>query len=422
MDPRPRRAGGVAVALLLAVALAPASPASAQVRSALQLDDLCWMGPNRPIVRARNLGDQPVPYTLRSGPAMRSGTLAEATPVDADATLGDSARADHDRAADDWAGAGSSAYFVASGRFPDVEPVQVRSTAGEGSGTERNDISEPHHCSYAVRPVLQWYDADGAVMPAPSAAPAVVTLSSSLGRLVCDVAGGELGCTAAPSSDPPLPDGSFVTRPGELAVPAFAVEGQAPTFTVTAAPPPGFRPDGTGTFTLPDLGSGLGQTNVDDRLRPFFADEVSATSGVRDVVVALRRHEGEEPPAAAAAPPGAASPSVTPSTAPSGTVVVSSGRPTPTSHPSPGPGTSTPDAAAARASARHLMPGGGWSSVALILAGAVVAVVLSWLLGGRSRRPWTRWSRRRRPAHGQRDRTERPMVGVIHESYRRPRG
>ena len=297
MDPRPRRAGGVAVALLLAVALAPASPASAQVRPALQLDDLCWMGPNRPIVRARNLGDQPVPYTLRSGPAMRSGTLAEATPADAtpadatladatlgdttlgDATLGDSARADDGRGADDRADAGSSAYFVASGRFPDVEPVQLRWTAGEGSGTERNDTSEPHHCSYSVRPVLQWYDVNGEVTPAPSAAPAVVTLSSSLGRLVCDVVDGVLGCAAAPSSDPPLPESSFVTRPGELAVPAFAIEGHAPTFTVTAAPPPGFRPDGTGTFTLPDLGSGLGQTNADDRLRPFFADEVSAGRG-----------------------------------------------------------------------------------------------------------------------------------------------
>ena len=348
MDPRPRRAGGVAVALLLAVALAPASPASAQVRSALQLDDLCWMGPNRPIVRARNLGDQPVPYTLRSGPAMRSGTLAEATPADADATLGDSARADDDL---------PPMIGPAPGAAPTSWPAAASPTSNRSRCVGRRvrarapsatTCSEPHHCSYAVRPVLQWYDADGAVMPAPPAAPAVVTLSSSLGRLVCDVAGGELGCTAAPSSDPPLPDGSFVTRPGELAVPAFAVEGQAPTFTVTAAPPPGFRPDGTGTFTLPDLGSGLGQTNADDRLRPFFADEVSATSGVRDVVVALRRHETEEPPATAAAPPGAASPSVTPSTAPSGTVVVSSGRPTPTSHPSPGPGTSTPDAAAAR--------------------------------------------------------------------------
>ena len=114
MDPRPCRAGGVAVALLVAVALAPASPASAQVRSSLQLDDLCWMGPNRPIVRARNLGDQPVPYTMRSVPAMRSGTLAEATRLhgrcDAlgDGTLGDSAQADHDRAADDWASAGAA--------------------------------------------------------------------------------------------------------------------------------------------------------------------------------------------------------------------------------------------------------------------------------------------------------------------------
>jgi hypothetical protein len=348
---------------------------------------------------------------------MRSGTLAEATPVAADATLGDSARAD-----DDLAGAGSSAYFVASGRFPDVEPVQLGWTAGEVSATERDDISEPRQCSYGVRPVLQWYDANGAVMPAPSSAPAVVTLSSSLGKLVCDVAGGVLDCAAAPSSDPPLPEGSFEARPGELAVPAFAIEGAAPTFTVTAAPPAGFRPDGTGTFTLPDLGSGLGQTNADDRLRAFFADEVSATSGVRDVAVALRWHEAEEPSATAVAPPDDASPSGTPSIAPSGTVVVSSGRPTPTSHPLPGPGTSTPDTAAARASARHLMPGGGWSSVALILAGAVVAVVLSWLLGGRARRPWNRWSRRRRPAHGPRDRTERPMVGVVHESYRRPRG
>ena len=157
---------------------------------------------------------------------------------------------------------------MASGRFPDVEPVQLRWTAGEGSGTERNDISEPHHCSYSVRPVLQWYDVNGEVTPAPSAAPAVVTLSSSLGRLVCDVVDGVLGCAEAPSSDPPLPESSFVTRPGELAVPAFAIEGHAPTFTVTAAPPPGFRPDGTGTFTLPDLGSGLGQTNADDRLGP----------------------------------------------------------------------------------------------------------------------------------------------------------
>ena len=283
MDPRPRRAGGVAVALLLAVALAPASAASAQVRPALQLDDLCWMGPNRPIVRARNLGDQPVPYTLRSGPAMRSGTLARSTPRDAtqaDATLGDTARAD-----DDLGDAGSSAYFVASGRFPDADPVQLRWTADEGSGTEGNGGSEPHHCSYAVRPVLQWYDTDGAAMPAPTAAPAVVTLTGSLGRLVCDVVDGVLGCAATPSSDPPLPAGSIATRAGELAVPAFAVGGQAPTFSVSAAPPPGFRPDGTGTFTLPDLGSGLGQSNADDRLRPFFADEVE-----RGVAGPRRRH------------------------------------------------------------------------------------------------------------------------------------
>jgi hypothetical protein len=86
------------------------------------------------------------------------------------------------------------------------------------------------------------------------------------------------------------------------------------------------------------------------------------------------------------------------------------------------PATWAPDTDAARDSARHLMPGGGWSSVALVLAGAIVAVALSWLLGGRSRRPWNRWSKRRRPAHGHRGRTERPMVGVVQESYRRPRG
>jgi hypothetical protein len=272
-----------------------------------------------------------------------------------------------------------------------------------------------------VRPVLQWYDTDGAVMPAPTAAPAVVTLSGSLGRLVCDVVDGALGCAATPSSDPPLPAGSIATRVGELAVPAFAVGGQAPTFSVSAAPPPGFRPDGTGTFTLPDLGSGLGQSNADDRLRPFFADEVSAASQVRDVVIALRRRETEEAPTTTAAPADESS-TLTPSTTPSGTVVVSRGRPTPTSHPSRSPATSTPDTAAARASARDLMPGGGWSSVALTLGGAVVAVALSLLLGGRARRPWRRWSGRRRPAHGYRDRTERPMVGATGESYRRPRG
>jgi hypothetical protein len=338
------------------------------------------MGPNRPVFRVSNLGDQPVQYSLRSGEATRSGTLARARPA------GDPA---------------STAYFLASGSFPDVEPVALQWSSGGRTGQLTGQAGEPRHCTYGLRPVVRWVDASGLPVAPPPSTTDLVTMTSSLSQLTCRNEAGALTCGPAPVASSTLPPSSFTAAPGELAVPAFAVDGRAPSYTVTAVPSDGFVPNGTGTFALEDLGSGLGQSSVDARLRPFFAGEGTRGVQVRDVVVTMRYAGAAQPGPDASTPPSAPRPSApapnavgatTPST-PATSAVPTSTTDDVEGEPTPGDVAVAPPAEVRNG--LNPLPRTGWSTLALAVAGAAVAVVLAWLLGDHDRRPW---SLRRRPS------------------------
>jgi hypothetical protein len=131
---------------------------------------------------------------------------------------------------------------------------------------------EAAYCTYAVRPIVRWLDADlNDVMPtAAQVAGWSLTLEGALGSLDCTWNGAGLTCRYTANAGGPLPEGSYYSlgRDTELRVPAFGDT----SFTVRAsADPAGFRlADGVGGDVLPDVGDGLDQSNVDDRASWFF--------------------------------------------------------------------------------------------------------------------------------------------------------
>ena len=124
---------------------------------------------------------------------------------------------------------------------------------GGASGSVVAPEVEPAYCTYAVRPIVRWLDADlNDVMPtAEQVAGWSLTLEGALGSLDCTWNGAGLTCRYTAKADGPLPEGSYYSlgRDTELRVPAFGDT----SFTVRAsADPAGFRlADGLGGDRAP---------------------------------------------------------------------------------------------------------------------------------------------------------------------------
>ncbi len=297
MDPRLRWAGGAALAVLLAVIPTTAGPASAQASppSPPTLTGLCWMGSNRPILRARNTDSQQVmQYTLRSGTATRSGTVGPARP----------------------SGASDVAHFVGTGRFPAAAETNLAWSIRSTSGTLASTAAESTYCTYDLQPEIRWRGADGQPIAAPAAAPGlVVTLAGPLEQLSCTWATSGLDCTQQAVRDAPLAPGTFRPTRNELQVPAFAVGGKSPSYTAAVVPPVGFRVlSGSGTFGLDDLGTGLGQGNVDARIATFLP--LKSSGGTQDRALTITVQQGSAPAPTTKAAPTTAAVTTTPSTPP----------------------------------------------------------------------------------------------------------
>ena len=165
-----------------------------------------------------------------------------------------------------------SVWFVGTGSFPNPATVRAEYEIGGASGSVVAPEVEPAYCTYAVRPIVRWLDADfNDVMPtAEQVAGWSLTLEGALGSLDCSWNGAGLTCHYAAKEDGPLPEGTYYSlgRETELRVPAFGDT----SFTVRAsADPEGFRlAGGLGDTVLPDVGDGLDQSSVDDRAGWFF--------------------------------------------------------------------------------------------------------------------------------------------------------
>ena len=165
-----------------------------------------------------------------------------------------------------------SVWFVGTGSFPNPATVRADFELGGASGSVVAPEVLPAYCTYAVRPIVRWLDADfNDVMPtAEQVAGWSLTVEGALGSLDCTWNGAGLTCQYAANADGPLPEGSYYSlgHETELRVPAFGDT----SFTVRAsADPVGFRlAGGLGATVLPDVGDGLDQSSVDDRAGWFF--------------------------------------------------------------------------------------------------------------------------------------------------------
>jgi hypothetical protein len=244
-----RWAGGVAAAALLAVTTVAAEPVAAQASLEPTLAGRCWIGSNRPVFQIVNTDPaRSLQYSAQSGSSSRGGSLERS-------------------------GRRSTAYFVASGRYPNAAPVELEWSKKELTGTAATDVTDPVFCTYNLRPQLRWRGPDGRDVAAPATTKGmVITIAGALERITCTgAAKGGLDCIQQALPTSPLAPGTYRGARRELQVPVFRVDGGAPSYSVTVTPPAGYRvAGGSGSFVLPDLGAGLGQGNADGRLRSFL--------------------------------------------------------------------------------------------------------------------------------------------------------
>ena len=107
------------------------------------LEPRCWMGHHQPVYVLRNLDrDHALRYVLSAPGAGKRGQL---TP------RGDGR---------------DSVWFVGTGSFPNPARVRAEFEIGGASGSVVAPEVQPAYCTYAVRPIVRWLDADlNDVMP-----------------------------------------------------------------------------------------------------------------------------------------------------------------------------------------------------------------------------------------------------------------
>jgi hypothetical protein len=325
-------------------------PASRPPRVVPTIESHCWMGLDRPVYVLRN--QDPVRSLRYSWSAPGAGRRGWLEPR--------------------WSG-DDAAWFVGTGSFPHAAPVQVEYVLGGEPGSLVAPAADPAFCTYRVRPIVRWIDTTGAdVMPtAEQVAGWTLRIDGPLDALDCVWNGAGLACSNVPNPEAPLPEGSYhmLGRDTEIHVPAF----DDTALTIVASPDPqGFRlAGGTGRLVLPDVGDGLGQSNVDDRAAAFFPPRLQ-TGGALQLVSVI--FEMTEPPpqvlgTTVARPGGAATVAPVPATKP-GVPAVAPPRPQ-----------------AAPARSFRLPETGGAPigllvlGVMLVLAGSVVVVVMRLPLG-----------------------------------------
>ena len=119
-----------------------------------------------------------------------------------------------------------SVWFVGTGSFPNPATVRAEYEIGGASGSVVAPEVDAAYCTYAVRPIVRWLDADfDDVMPtAEQVAGWSLTLEGALGSLDCTWNGAGLTCGYAAKEDGPLPEGTYYSlgRETELRVPASA--------------------------------------------------------------------------------------------------------------------------------------------------------------------------------------------------------
>ena len=157
----------------------------------------CWMGHHQPVYVLRNLDrDHALRYVLSAPGAGKRGQL---TP------RGDGR---------------DSVWFVGTGSFPNPATVRADFEIGGASGSVVAPEVLPAYCTYAVRPIVRWLDADfNDVMPtAEQVAGWSLTVEGALGSLDCTWNGAGLTCRYAANAGWTSPRGQLLlARPRDRA-------------------------------------------------------------------------------------------------------------------------------------------------------------------------------------------------------------